>query len=140
MKEYDKIAKLVINLTETEIFENRKTQSHVDARTFFDYIMRYMHNKTLHSISSFYISKGKTSHHATIYHRLTKFEELLNRRPEFITWLNIIKNTIVDSKEALTMYDKIKGLKTRDSLDQVNELLDKLTYKEKLYKTLLIKS
>ena len=38
------------------------------------------------------------------------------------------------------MYDKIKGLKTRDSLDQVNELLDKLTYKEKLYKTLLIKS
>ena len=140
MKDYDKIADLVINLTETDIFKNQKTQNHVDSRTFFDYIMRYLHNKTLHSISNFYLSKGKTSSHATIYHRLTKFDELLSRRPEFLTWLNIIKNTIVDTKEALSMYNKIKGLKTRDSLDQVNELLDKLTYKEKLYKTLLIKS
>ena len=35
MKDYERIANLVISLTETDIFENRKTQKHVDSRAFF---------------------------------------------------------------------------------------------------------
>ena len=106
MKDYDKIAELVINLTEIDIFENRRTQSHVDARTLFDYIMNRVHKKTLESIAAYYVSKGKSSNHSTIYYRLCKF----------------------------------KSLKTVESIEQVNELLDKLNYKEKLYNTLIPKT
>jgi len=140
MTNYDKIAELVINLTEINIFENRRTQSHVDARTLFDYIMNRVHKKTLESIADYYISKGKSSNHSTIYYRLCKFKDLINRTPEFLTWLNIIKNSTVGSEELLIIIDKIKSLKTVESIEQVNELLDKLNYKEKLYNTLIPKT
>ena len=65
MNDYDKIANLVISLTEIDIFENRKTQKHVDARAFFDYIMRKVKNKTYTGIAKYYNSKGKTSDHST---------------------------------------------------------------------------
>ena len=80
MTNYDKIAELVINLTEIDIFENRRTQSHVDARTLFDYIMNRVHKKTLESIAAYYVSKGKSSNHSTIYYRLSKFKELVHNR------------------------------------------------------------
>ena len=108
MKDYDRIAELVINLTEINIFDNRRTQSLVDARTLFDHIMSKVHKKTLESIASYYESQGKSSNHSAIYYRLSKFQELIQRRPEFLTWLNIIKNSTVGSNELLIIIDKIK--------------------------------
>tara|TARA_R110002020_G_scaffold354915_1_gene567623 strand:+ start:6734 stop:7156 length:423 start_codon:yes stop_codon:yes gene_type:complete len=140
MKDYDRIAELVINLTEINIFDNRRTQSLVDARTLFDHIMSKVHKKTLESIASYYESQGKSSNHSAIYYRLSKFQELIQRRPEFLTWLNIIKNSTVGSNELLIIIDKIKKLKTAESIEQLNELLDKLNYKEKLYNTLIPKT
>lgn len=140
MKDYDRIAELVINLTEINIFENRRTQSLVDARTLFDHIMSKVHKKTLESIATYYESQGKSSNHSAIYYRLSKFKELIQRRPEFLTWLNIIKNSTVGSNELLIIIDKIKKLKTAESIEQLNELLDKLNYKEKLYNTLIPKT
>jgi len=140
MKDYDRIAELVINLTEINIFDNRRTQSLVDARTLFDHIMSKVHKKTLESIASYYESQGKSSNHSAIYYRLSKFKELIQRRPEFLTWLNIIKNSTVGSNELLIIIDKIKKLKTAESIEQLNELLDKLNYKEKLYNTLIPKT
>lgn len=140
MNEYDKIANLVISLTEIDIFENRRTQSHVDARAFFDFIMRKLKNKTYTGIAKYYHSKGKSADHSTILYRTNMFDEIKCRKPEYKTWLNIIKNEIISSKELLIVFDKIKVLKTPDSLEQVNELIDKLAYKEKLYNTLIDKN
>jgi len=102
--------------------------------------MNTVHNKTLESIASYYVSKGKSSNHSSIYYRLSKFKDLVRRRPEFLTWLNIIKNNTVGSNELLIIIDKIKILKTAESIEQLNELLDKLNYKEKLYNTLIPKT
>jgi len=140
MDEYDKIANLVISLTEIDIFENRRTQSHVDARAFFDFIMRKLKNKTYTGIAKYYHTKGKSADHSTILYRTNMFDEIKCRKPEYKTWLNIIKNEIISSKELLIVYNKIKVLKTPDSLEQVNELVDKLAYKEKLYNTLIDKN
>tara|TARA_R110001592_G_scaffold206108_1_gene456832 strand:- start:1368 stop:1790 length:423 start_codon:yes stop_codon:yes gene_type:complete len=140
MNEYDKIANLVISLTEIDIFENRRTQSHVDARAFFDFIMRKLKNKTYTGIAKYYHSKGKSADHSTILYRTNMFDEIKCRKPEYKTWLNIIKNEIISSKELLIVFDKIKVLKTPDSLEQVNELIDKLAYKEKLYNSLIDKN
>ena len=140
MNEYDKIANLVISLTEIDIFENRRTQSHVDARALFDFIMRKLKNKTYTGIAKYYHTKGKSADHSTILYRTNMFDEIKCRKPEYKTWLNIIKNEIISSKELLIVFDKIKVLKTPDSLEQVNELIDKLAYKEKLYNTLIDKN
>ena len=140
MNEYDKIANLVISLTEIDIFENRRTQSHVDARAFFDFIMRKLKSKTYESIAKYYHTKGKSADHSTILYRTNMFEEIKKRKPEYQTWLNIIKNEIISSEELLNVFDKLKVLKTSESLEQVNELVDKLTYKEKLYNTLIHKT
>ncbi len=140
MNEYDKIANLVISLTEIDIFENRRTQSHVDARAFFDFIMRKLKNKTYTGIAKYYHTKGKSADHSTILYRTNMFDEIKCRKPEYKTWLNIIKNEIISSKELLIVFDKIKVLKTPDSLEQVNEIIDKLAYKEKLYNTLIDKN
>ena len=95
MNEYDKIANLVISLTEIDIFENRRTQSHVDARAFFDFIMRKLKNKTYTGIAKYYHTKGKSADHSTILYRTNMFDEIKCRKPEYKTWLNIIKNEIM---------------------------------------------
>lgn len=140
MNEYDRIANLVISLTETDIFENRRTQNHVDARALFDFIMRKLKNKTYESISQYYKTKGKTADHSGILYRINMFEEIKRRKPEYETWLSIIKNEIISSDELLILIDKLKVLKSTESLNQVSELVDKLTYKEKLYYTLIHKT
>ncbi len=102
--------------------------------------MRKLKNKTYTGIAKYYHTKGKSADHSTILYRTNMFDEIKCRKPEYKTWLNIIKNEIISSKELLIVFDKIKVLKTPDSLEQVNELIDKLAYKEKLYNTLIDKN
>jgi DNA-binding protein H-NS len=102
--------------------------------------MRKLKSKTYESIAKYYHTKGKSADHSTILYRTNMFEEIKKRKPEYETWLNIIKNEIISSEELLTVFDKLKVLKTSESLEQVNELVDKLTYKEKLYNTLIHKT
>ncbi len=130
MKEYDRIANLVISLTEINIFENRRTQKHVDARAFFDYIMREVKNKTFLEIAKYYKSHGKKANHTTVLYRVNLFEEIKNRRPEFKTWQRLIEQTTVSPKDLLSIMDKIKSLKNIESIEQVVDILDALTEEE----------
>jgi len=130
MKDYDRIANLVISLTEINIFENRRTQKHVDARAFFDYIMREVKNKTFLEIAKYYKSNGKKANHTTVLYRVNLFEEIKNRRPEFKTWQRLIEQTTVSPKDLLSIMDKIKSLKNIESIEQVVDILDALTEEE----------
>jgi len=130
MNEYDRIADLVINLTETDIFENRRTQKHVDARAFFDYIMRKVKNKTYTGIAKYYNSKGKTSDHSQVYYRVNLFDEIKHRRPEFNNWQNLIEQTTVSYEVLLLIMDKIKSLENIESIEQVVNILDVLKEEE----------
>ena len=134
MRDYDRIANLVISLTETDIFENRKTQKHVDARAFFDYIMRKVKNKTFLEIAKYYKTKGKKSDHSTVLYRVNLFEEIKNRRKEFESWQRLIEQTTVSPEDLLNIMDKIKSLKNIDSIEQVVEILDVLKEEEEIKK------
>lgn len=140
MIEYNRIANLVISLTDVNIFENRKTQNHVDARAFFDYIMRKVKQKKLTDIAQYYKAKGKTSDHTTVLYRINMFNEIKSRRPEFHTWQKIVEQTTVSQEELLLIMEKLKSLKNTDSIEQVIDLIDTLSYKEKLYNTLIHKT
>jgi len=130
MNDYDKIANLVISLTEIDIFENRKTQKHVDARAFFDYIMRKVKNKTFHGIAKYYNTKGKKANHTTILYRVNLFEEIKNRRPEFNNWQRLIEQTTVSAEDLLLIMNKLKSLENIESIEQVVEILDVLKEEE----------
>jgi len=130
MKEYERIANLVISLTKTDIFENRKTQKHVDSRAFFDYIMRKVKNKTYQSIANFYKYKNKPAHHATVYYRINLFHEIKQRRPEFNTWQRIIEQTTVSQEDLLSIMEKINSLNDIKSIEQVVDILDVLREQE----------
>jgi len=130
MKDYDRIANLVISLTEIDIFENRRTQKHVDARAFFDYIMRKVKNKTFHGIAKYYKTKGKKSDHSTVLYRVNLFEEIKNRRPEFNNWQRLIEQTTVSAEDLFIIMNKIKSLENIESIEQVVEILDVLKEEE----------
>jgi hypothetical protein len=130
MNDYDKIANLVISLTEIDIFENRKTQKHVDARAFFDYIMRKVKNKTFIGIAKYYNTKGKKANHTTILYRVNLFEEIKKRRPEFNNWQRLIEQTTVSSEDLLLIMNKLKSLENIESIEQVVEILDVLKEEE----------
>ena len=123
MKDYERIANLVISLTETDIFENRKTQKHVYSRAFFDYIMRKVKNKTYQSIANFYKSKNKPTNHATVYYRINLFHEIKQRRPEFNTWQRIIEQTsLTDIKSIEKVVDILDVLRDQE-LEQKESFL-----------------
>tara|TARA_R110001599_G_scaffold10762_1_gene52395 strand:- start:215 stop:628 length:414 start_codon:yes stop_codon:yes gene_type:complete len=130
MNDYDKIANLVISLTEIDIFENRKTQKHVDARAFFDYIMRKVKNKTFIGIAKYYNTKGKKANHTTILYRVNLFEEIKKRRPEFNNWQRLIEQTTVSAEDLLLIMNKLKSLENIESIEQVVEILDVLKEEE----------
>jgi len=130
MNDYDKIANLVISLTEIDIFENRRTQKHVDARAFFDYIMRKVNNKTFIGIAKYYKTKGKKANHTTILYRVNLFEEIKNRRPEFNNWQRLIEQTTVSAEDLLLIMNKLKSLENIESIEQVVEILDVLKEEE----------
>lgn len=140
MREYNRIANLVISLTQINIFENRRTQQHVDARALFDYIMRTYKNKKLQSISDFYKSKGKTSDHSIVLYRVNMFEEIKSRRPEFVKWQRIIEQTTISNEEMLMIIEKLKSFRNIDSIEQVVEIVDVLTDKELQEKDSFIKT
>lgn len=130
MQEYDRIANLVISLTETNIFENRRTQKYVDARAFFDYIMRKVKNKTLNDIAKYYISKGKSSDHTSVLYRINMFEEIKTRKPEYKTWQRLVEQRTISQEQLLMIMEKIKKLKSIESIEQVVNILDVLTEEE----------
>lgn len=132
MKDFDRIANLVISLTEIDIFENRRTQKHVDARAFFDYIMREVKNKTFIGIAKYYRTRGKKANHTTVLYRVNLFQEIKSRRPEFETWQRLIEQTTVSPKDLLSIMNKIKSLKNIESIEQVVDILDALTEEEML--------
>jgi len=132
MNEYDRIANLVMNLTQINIFENRRTQSHVDARAFFDYIMREVKDKTYQSIAEFYINNGKTSDHTNIYYRVNLFKEICLRRPEFNSWLAIIKSKTISQEKLLCLMKKIAMLNDEESYNKLSDFLSLLAKKEEV--------
>ena len=140
MREYNRIANLVISLTQINIFENRRTQKHVDARALFDYIMRTYKNKKLTSIANFYKSKGKTSDHSIVLYRVNMFDEIKSRRPEFVKWQRIIEQTTISNEEMLMIIEKLKSFRNIDSIEQVVEIVDVLTDKELQEKDSFIKT
>ena len=135
MKQYKKIANLVMLHTETDIFSSRKTQDIVDARALFDYIMKIEFRCTYQSISNFYYANGKTRNHSAVLHSVRKYtDEISVRRKDFKEILYRILTTEITHIKYKNIVHEIRKISTVKGLDSIKAFVKRTLVKELQYK------
>ena len=74
MKEANKIAKHIIDISGIDVFKNTRKREYIEIRSLLTFMLRHHCNLTYHQIRDFYKSKGKSYDHATALHSLNSFE------------------------------------------------------------------
>lgn len=74
MKEANKIAKNIIDISGIDVFNNSRKREYIEMRSLLTFMLRHHCNMTFHEIKDFYQSKGKNYDHATALHSLKSFE------------------------------------------------------------------
>mgnify|MGYP003148916622 FL=1 len=96
MKEANKIAKYLTDISEVDVFANSRRRENIDVRSLLTFILRNHLGMTFHQIKNFYENNGKHYDHATAMHSLKTFE--VNRRysKSLDEWLKKIQFLIRD--------------------------------------------
>jgi len=74
MKEGNKIAKHIIDISGIDVFKNSRKRKYVEIRSLLTFMLRYHCDMTFYDIRDFYKSNGKSYNHATAIHSLKAFE------------------------------------------------------------------
>ena len=74
MKEANKIAENIIDISDIDVFKNTRKREYIEVRSLLTFMLRHHCNMTYHQIKDFYKSKGKSYDHATAIHSLKAFE------------------------------------------------------------------
>ena len=74
MKELQKLALKIKEVTGVDIFKNSRNVECVEARSLFNYIAYNTYKVTLSNIARFYEENGKNSDHASIHYSLKNFK------------------------------------------------------------------
>tara|TARA_R110002012_G_scaffold66061_1_gene172929 strand:- start:1125 stop:1565 length:441 start_codon:yes stop_codon:yes gene_type:complete len=78
MREANRIAKDIIDISGINVFENCRKRKFVEMRSLLTFMLRHHCNMKFTDIRDFYKSNGKSYDHATAIHSLKAFE--MNRR------------------------------------------------------------
>ena len=112
------ISKKINKLSGLNIFENTRKRDYIEMRALVCYLMRDKLSMTLEKIAKFFISQGKTMHHATCLH-------LVKNYPMYKS-----NNELLDKFEKTFIFSsKIPY----DDIDKVNYLENKYIDIEKKY-------
>ena len=74
MKEANKIAKHIIDISGIDVFDDTRKREHIEMRSLLTFILRHHCNMKFKEIKEFYESNGKNYDHATAIHSLRSFE------------------------------------------------------------------
>tara|TARA_R100001082_G_scaffold47063_1_gene25081 strand:+ start:336 stop:758 length:423 start_codon:yes stop_codon:yes gene_type:complete len=137
MKEANKIATLIKEQTEIDIFENKRTRPHAEYRSLLCFILRNQFNMTLHQIKDYFIAKGKNYDHATAMHSLNNFEMYKKYNPDIENLLvyitkkhpNNIKGNKGNNLKRVILSHKINHLKDK-YVDSLLTIVEKLPVKQ----------
>jgi hypothetical protein len=135
MKQYRKIANLVMMHTKVDIFSNRKTQEIVDARGLFDHIMYVEFGSTYQSLSDFYYSNGKIRNHSVLIYSVKNYaNDISQRRKDFKEILYRILTTEITRTKYKNVVDDVSKISTVKGLDSVKAFVKRTLVKELEYK------
>tara|TARA_B100000482_G_C12561651_1_gene280322 strand:- start:305 stop:745 length:441 start_codon:yes stop_codon:yes gene_type:complete len=145
MKEANKIAKHIIDISGVDVFKNTRKREHIEMRSLLTFMLRHHCNMKFTDIRDFYESNGKNYDHATAIYSLKAFEMHRRYNPKidkyfYITLLRLrnksklrkaLINHIVDYtkskdlKKLLRIVDTLP-LKDIDGKEQTKEKRDTL--------------
>ena len=90
MKEANKIAKHIIDISGINVFDNTRKREHIEMRSLLTFMLRHHCNMKFTDIRDFYKSKGKNYDHATALHSLKSFETHRRYNPKVDKYFDIV--------------------------------------------------
>ena len=90
MKEANKIAKHIIDISGVDVFKNTRKREHIEMRSLLTFMLRHHCNMKFTDIRDFYESKGKNYDHATALHSLKSFETHRRYNPKVDKYFDIV--------------------------------------------------
>ena len=127
MKEANKIAKHIIDISNIDVFKNTRKREHIEMRSLLTFMLRHHCNMTFHEIKNFYESKGKNYDHATALHSLKSFETHRRYNPKIDKYFDIVLLRIRNkSKLRKALINHIVDYTKEKDLKRLLKIVDKL--------------
>jgi len=89
MKEANKIAKHIIDISGIDVFKNSRKRKYVEIRSLLTFMLRHHCNMKFAEIRDFYKSNGKNYDHATAIYSLKAFEMHRRYNPKIDKYFDI---------------------------------------------------
>tara|TARA_R100000426_G_scaffold1839_1_gene3133 strand:+ start:1253 stop:1681 length:429 start_codon:yes stop_codon:yes gene_type:complete len=127
MKEANKIAKHIINISGVDVFKNTRKREHIEMRSLLTFMLRHHCNMKFTDIRDFYESKGKNYDHATALHSLKSFETHRRYNPKIDKYFNVVLLRIRNkSKLRKALINHIIDYTKEKDLKRLLKIVDKL--------------
>ena len=127
MKEANKIAKHIIDISNIDVFKNTRKREHIEMRSLLTFMLRHHCNMTFHQIKNFYESKGKSYDHATALHSLKSFETHRRYNPKIDKYFDVVLLRIRNkSKLRRALINHIIDYTKEKDLKRLLKIVDKL--------------
>jgi len=89
MKEANKIAKHIIDISGINVFDNSRKREYIEMRSLLTFMLRHHCNMKFTEIRDFYESNGKNYDHATAIYSLKAFEMHRRYNPKIDKYFDI---------------------------------------------------
>ena len=90
MKEANKIAKEIIDISGIDVFKNTRKREYIEMRSLLTFMLRHHCNMKFKEIRDFYESNGKNYDHATALHSLKSFETHRRYNPKIDKYFDVV--------------------------------------------------
>jgi len=115
-KKINKVSNFIKQSTGVDVFENRRTRKHTEARSLLNYILRNNYSMTLYEIRDYYISNGKSYDHATALFSIKNFQTYKRFSDDIKKWYTQFENNFSDKE-----LNKLKREKIKENIDLINQ-------------------
>jgi len=127
MKEANKIAKHIIDISGIDVFDNSRKREYIEMRSLLTFILRHHCNMKFKKIKDFYESNGKNYDHATALHSLKSFETHRRYNPKLDKYFDIVLLRIRNkSKLRKALINHIIDYTKEKDLKRLLKIVDKL--------------
>jgi len=131
MKEGNKIANHIIDISGIDVFKNSRKRKYVEVRSLLTFMLRHHCDMTFYDIRDFYKSNGKNYDHATAIYSLKAFEMHRRYNPKIDKYFDIallrIKNK---SKLRRALINHIIDYTKSKDLKKLLRIVDTLPLKD----------
>jgi len=131
MKEANKIAKDIIDISGIDVFKNSRKREYVEMRSLLTFMLRHHCNMKFTEIRDFYESNGKNYDHATAIYSLKAFEVHRRYNPKIDKYFDIALLRLRNkSKLRKALINHIVDYTKSKDLKKLLRIVDTLPLKE----------